>query len=199
MANYFIQERPRSRLREMPPLPNPLAISQLNYSHNDIRCIPLQLTSAVHLQMLDLSHNKLAHLAHLQLLTELRFCNFSHNLLTELPPSLAQLAHLQHIDVSHNRISIVANVRVLKELVERRLIVGGAVEVCLEGNEVMRRKGCRETIRAWLQVGQPQAQGEESWDSYEKGSRRAAKSLELPCGRDSQLTQRTMLLRVKEI
>ena len=81
-------------------------------------------------------------------------------------------------------------------MVERRAAVGGGVEVSLEGNEVMRRKGCRETIRGWLQLGQ---QGEESWESYEKGSRRGAKSLELPCGRDSQLTQRTMLLRVKEI
>lgn len=61
--NYLHREEKRGeglRLRQLPNLAAPGRLSQLNFSRNDIRCLPPRLVDAQQLQMLDLSHNKIA-------------------------------------------------------------------------------------------------------------------------------------------
>lgn len=70
------------KIKEIPHLNSPQKISQLNFSHNDIRAIPHHITHAVNLQLIDLSHNKITKIEHLWEVTSLKFINLSHNLIT---------------------------------------------------------------------------------------------------------------------
>lgn len=90
MLNYFGKEEGKSRhdaikIKEIPHLTSPLRISQLNFSHNDIRVIPPHIASAKNLQILDLSHNKIAKIEFITQINSLKFINLSHNLISELP------------------------------------------------------------------------------------------------------------------
>lgn len=76
------------KLREIPPLVTPLKISQMNYSHNDIRNIPPHISSAINLQILDLSHNKISKIEFIFTMKELKYLNMSHNLICEIPNEL---------------------------------------------------------------------------------------------------------------
>lgn len=63
--NYFnrddaVNKSENFKLREIPHLVSPLKISQLNFSHNEIRSIPPHIKAASNLQILDLSHNKIS-------------------------------------------------------------------------------------------------------------------------------------------
>ena len=78
-------------MREIPRLTAASRISQLNFSGNGIRSVPAHLAAATHLQLLDLSHNRLINIEHLPRIVSLKAVNLSHNLITALPSHLDAL------------------------------------------------------------------------------------------------------------
>ena len=135
--NYFTREDSSKKsqhykLKDIPNLVSPQKISQLNFSHNDIRGIPIHIVNAVNLQILDLSHNKIGKIEHIFKLTTLKFINFSHNLISEIPEQIIQLIEIENIDVGFNKISIMNNIKILKNLVELRTFrYNGFIEINL--------------------------------------------------------------------
>jgi Leucine-rich repeat (LRR) protein len=140
MSNYFAREDPRSRpegirIKEIPHLNAPERISQLNFSRNDIRTIPPHITAAHHLQIIDLSHNKISKIDHLCRIPSLKFVNLSYNLIAEVPNAILNLAEIENVDLAFNKIAILNNIKVLKRLVELRTFdKKGFIEINLEGN-----------------------------------------------------------------
>ncbi|XP_004867703.1 malignant fibrous histiocytoma-amplified sequence 1 isoform X1 [Heterocephalus glaber] len=80
-------------------------LRKLNLSHNHLPCLPAQLGALAHLEELDVSFNRLAHLPDsLSCLHRLRTLDVDHNQLTAFPRQLLQLAALEELDVSSNRL-----------------------------------------------------------------------------------------------
>lgn len=131
--NYLHQEEKRGeglRLRQLPNLAAPGRLSQLNFSRNDIRCLPPRLADAQQLQMLDLSHNKIARIELLGAIPSLKFLNLSHNLIAEVPQEITHLVQLENLDLSFNHLATLGSVRALKEVFRIRLVdKGGFVEI----------------------------------------------------------------------
>ncbi|XP_022354528.1 malignant fibrous histiocytoma-amplified sequence 1 isoform X1 [Enhydra lutris kenyoni] len=80
-------------------------LRKLNLSHNQLPALPAQLGALAHLEELDVSFNRLAHLPDsLSCLLRLRTLDVDHNQLTAFPRQLLQLAALEELDVSSNRL-----------------------------------------------------------------------------------------------
>nr|XP_014686019.2 malignant fibrous histiocytoma-amplified sequence 1 [Equus asinus] len=80
-------------------------LRKLNLSHNQLPALPAQLGALAHLEELDVSFNRLAHLPDsLSCLYRLRTLDVDHNQLTAFPRQLLQLAALEELDVSSNRL-----------------------------------------------------------------------------------------------
>ncbi len=79
------------RLKEIPHFTSPEKISQLNFSHHEIRIIPQHIMSVVNLQIIDLSHNKISRIEHIFGVSSLKFLNLSHNLISEVPEEIVGL------------------------------------------------------------------------------------------------------------
>ncbi|XP_057393300.1 malignant fibrous histiocytoma-amplified sequence 1 isoform X2 [Balaenoptera acutorostrata] len=80
-------------------------LRKLNLSHNQLPALPAQLGALIHLEELDVSFNRLAHLPDsLSCLSRLRAIDVDHNQLTAFPWQLLQLAALEELDVSSNRL-----------------------------------------------------------------------------------------------
>ncbi|XP_068388214.1 malignant fibrous histiocytoma-amplified sequence 1 isoform X2 [Eschrichtius robustus] len=80
-------------------------LRKLNLSHNQLPALPAQLGALIHLEELDVSFNRLAHLPDsLSCLSRLRAVDVDHNQLTAFPWQLLQLAALEELDVSSNRL-----------------------------------------------------------------------------------------------
>lgn len=80
-------------------------LRKLNLSHNQLPALPAQLGSLAHLEELDVSFNRLAHLPDsLSCLCRLRTLDVDHNQLTAFPGQLLRLAALEELDVSSNRL-----------------------------------------------------------------------------------------------
>lgn len=99
MSSYFAREEGRGKqdsikIKEMPHLTSPERISQLNFSHNDIRTIPLHIASACNLQIIDLSHNKISKIDHICRIASLKFINLSYNLIAEVPNDILNLVEI---------------------------------------------------------------------------------------------------------
>ncbi|XP_049722821.1 malignant fibrous histiocytoma-amplified sequence 1 [Elephas maximus indicus] len=80
-------------------------LRKLNLSHNQLPSLPAQLGALAHLEELDVSFNRLAHLPDsLSCLHRLRTLDVDHNQLTAFPQQLLQLVALEELDVSSNRL-----------------------------------------------------------------------------------------------
>lgn len=80
-------------------------LRKLNLSHNQLPTLPAQLGALAHLEELDVSFNRLAHLPDsFSCLNHLRTLDVDHNQLTAFPQQLLQLAALEELDVSSNRL-----------------------------------------------------------------------------------------------
>ncbi|KAL2761914.1 malignant fibrous histiocytoma-amplified sequence 1 [Daubentonia madagascariensis] len=80
-------------------------LRKLNLSHNQLPALPAQLGALAHLEELDVSFNRLAHLPDsLSCLSRLRTLDVDHNQLTAFPRQLLQLVALEELDVSSNRL-----------------------------------------------------------------------------------------------
>ncbi|NP_001351188.1 malignant fibrous histiocytoma-amplified sequence 1 homolog isoform 2 [Mus musculus] len=80
-------------------------LRKLNLSHNQLPALPAQLGALAHLEELDVSFNRLAHLPDsFSCLNHLRTLDVDHNQLTAFPQQLLQLAALEELDVSSNRL-----------------------------------------------------------------------------------------------
>lgn len=80
-------------------------LRKLNLSHNQLPALPAQLGALAHLEELDVSFNRLAHLPDsFSCLNHLRTLDVDHNQLTAFPRQLLQLTALEELDVSSNRL-----------------------------------------------------------------------------------------------
>lgn len=96
MLNYFAREESKGKqeaikIKEIPHLTSPHRISQLNFSHNDIRAIPSHISLVRNLQIIDLSHNKITKIDHIWHLSSIKFINLSYNLISEVPNEMMHL------------------------------------------------------------------------------------------------------------
>ena len=103
------------------------------------------------MQLIDLSHNRIGKIEHVCGVSSLKFINLSHNLITEVPEDVLQLVELENLDLGFNKITILNNIKVLKQLVEARTFkYQGFIEINLEGNDVLKKKGCRDIYHKWM-------------------------------------------------
>jgi len=105
------------------------------------------------------------------------------------------------LDLGFNKITILNNIKVLKQLVEARTFkYQGFIEINLEGNDVLKKKGCRDIYQKWMNPNFEDYTRMLNKSSYEhmtsRTKKREAKSMELPVKQKEQLmqTNKTLLL-----
>ena len=116
---------------------------------------------------------------------------------------MTQLVEVENIDLSFNRIAILNNIKVLKQLAEIRVFdCHGFIEVNLEGNEILKKKGCKEIYKKWMNPSKEEHQKrgrQEARDGYiHLTKKRNSKSLEVPLREHSMMTQRINLQKMEE-
>lgn len=81
----------------------------------------------------------------------MKFLNLSHNLIAEVPQEIMHLVQLENLDLSFNHLATMGSIRALKDLFRIRLVdKGGFIEMNIEGNAVLMKKGVRDTFKSWM-------------------------------------------------
>lgn len=113
------------------------------------------------------------------------------------------MVEVENIDLSFNRIAILNNIKVLKQLAEIRIFdFHGFLEVNLEGNEILKKKGCKEIYKKWMNPSKEEYQKRSRQDTRDGyihlTKKRNSKSLEVPIREHSMMTQRVNLQKMEE-
>lgn len=100
-----------------PQIKNLTKLTSLSLSNNDIRTLPIELTTLKNLKAIDFSDNPGLHdVATIEKIVSLEFLSFYGCHLTEMPTNIGNLKHLKELNLEGNSINEKEQIRIKKAL-----------------------------------------------------------------------------------